>query len=353
MNDVVVAAASVAHVAVGCDRVNIGAGRDFGTMAYGGGGQRSADRAHPADRDVPVSGTTTQQVVQKTHILRKRLLVGTRERTDQRVGRHYPAHEVVAHRISDRVPDRSADERLPRGVRFGAATGHVPARLRASAQWFGERRPQRLGDQSTASVEVGEARFVGSGADGPESALRPDEQAFASASGRIGGVGGIVAPHQLNARAEVLEDLCRQQTDQIRVARQPRVDAVERVRRHRSTADVVQPLQEQHSASAPRQIPGGDQAVVPAADDDCVERSASHRGIGPSEVTRHDAGSMVANFRTREYPGRRGYRSQRSRMRTGRCPPRRTAAVDHPSVTRYSQIVDCRSQGPPNGHALN
>ena len=71
-------------------------------------------------------------------------------------------------------------------------------------------------------------------------------------------------------QGEVVDDPRRQQADQVRVARQPRVDAVERLRRDRGTADVIQPFQHQHPLAGAGQVGGGDQAVVPAADDDGV-----------------------------------------------------------------------------------
>ncbi len=63
----------------------------------------------------------------------------------------------------------------------------------------------------------------------------------------------------------------RQQAHQIRVPRQPGVDAVEDLRRHRGAADVRQPLQQPHPQARPGQVCGGDQTVVPAAHDDHVE----------------------------------------------------------------------------------
>jgi len=169
-------------------------------------------------------------VVQKADILRQRLFIGAGKRADQRVGCHHAAHEVAGHRTGDRVPDRSTDQRLPCSLRFGAAADDVPTSLLASAQRFGERRPQGLGHQPAPPVEVGETVLVGFGADSAEGAARPDQQAGASAKGRIGGVGRIAAPHQLNACAQVLDDVRRQQADQVRVARKPRIHAVEGAR---------------------------------------------------------------------------------------------------------------------------
>ena len=68
----------------------------------------------------------------------------------------------------------------------------------------------------------------------------------------------------------------------------------ERVLRDRRAADGVPPLQHQHPAAGPGQVAGGDQTVVPAADDDRVVRlvPAHRRAI----IARR--GSRVAGMRT-------------------------------------------------------
>ncbi len=86
----------------------------------------------------------------------------------------------------------------------------------------------------------------------------------------IGRVRRVAAARQPHPGTEVVDDAPRQQADQIRVARQPRVDSVEGMRGHRRAADVVEPLEHLHPAAGAGQVGGGDQAVVPAADDDDV-----------------------------------------------------------------------------------
>ena len=76
--------------------------------------------------------------------------------------------------------------------------------------------------------------------------------------------------HQPHPGAQVLDDVPGQQAHQIRVAGQPRVDAVECVGGHRRTTDVVEPLQHLHAPTRTGQVCSGHQPVVTAADDDDV-----------------------------------------------------------------------------------
>ena len=93
-------------------------------MTSRGRSQRTADRSHAADRDVPIAGAAAQQVVQEAHVLRQRRVIGAGERADQRVGRHHAANQIVGDRGGDRVPDRLVDHEPPRVV-----VVHMPARL--------------------------------------------------------------------------------------------------------------------------------------------------------------------------------------------------------------------------------
>ena len=134
---------------------------------------------------------------------------------------------------------------------------------------------------AAASVELVEARLVTAGADRAERRRRSDQQPGPAAGRGVGRVRRVAAPHQPHPGAEVVDDAPGQQAHQIRVARQPRVDAVERVRRHRRTADVVEPLQHLHPPARAGQVCGSHQPVVPAADDDDVAcRRSGGSGVG-------------------------------------------------------------------------
>ena len=61
--------------------------------------------------------------------------------------------------------------------------------------------------------------------------------------------------------------LVGQQRDQVGVAGQPRVEPRERLGADRGATDVVEPLEDQRRMPARREVGGGDQSVVPAADD--------------------------------------------------------------------------------------
>jgi hypothetical protein len=76
------------------------------------------------------------------------------------------------------------------------------------------------------------------------------------------------ASHERQAQSELVDDLAREQADEVGVARQPRVDAREGPLGHRGAADRVAALE--HEAAKPRtgEVRRGDEAAVAAADDD-------------------------------------------------------------------------------------
>ena len=140
-------AKAIAHLAIGVDAVNLCTRDDFGAMAGRGSGQRAADRAHAADRYIPVAGAAAQQVIQEAHVLHQRRIVGAGERADQCVGGHHAADQIVVHRVGDRVPDRFTHHRLP---------GHLGIRITAG-QHMAVRASSRV---RSGSVSVGQSREV-------------------------------------------------------------------------------------------------------------------------------------------------------------------------------------------------
>ena len=238
-------------------------------------GQRAADRAHAADRHVPVAGAAADQVVEEAHVLPQRFVVGAGERPDQRVGRHHSADQIVAHRGGDRL--RRSAGRSSTASRTASsppsATRRCVSRVRSGSVIVGHSR-----DVTVPAPTVELARTPASSAAAPTAAKvesGPISRPGPPAVGRVRRVGRIPPPRQPDPHAEIVDDAARQQADQIGVARQPCVDAVEGVRRHRGAADVVETLQHLHAPARPGQVGRGHQTVVPAADDDDV--SARHR----------------------------------------------------------------------------
>ena len=210
-------------------------------------------------------------MVQEADVLLQRWIIGLREGPDQCVGCHHAADQIVVHRFGDRLPDRPIDQGPPRRFGLGITAGeNMLERVVPRSQRRGHRWPQPRGDDPGAAVELREWPGIGFSADGSERRFRSDQQAGLTPGRRIGCVRRVAASRQPYPHAEVVDDALRQQAHQIRVAGKPGVDALERVRRHRRTADVVEPLQYAHPASGPGQIRGGHQSVVPAADDDDV-----------------------------------------------------------------------------------
>ncbi len=204
------AVAAVPHVTVRVDGVNVCTRDDFGAVPGRRRGERAADRAHASDRDVPVAGAAAEQVIQEAHVLRQRRVVGAGECADQRVGRHHAAHQIVGHRVRNRLRDGLIDHEPPRGV-----VADVSARLVARAQRLHQRRPQPRGDDAAATVELGEPRLVARSANRPERRVRSDQQARAAARRRIGRVRRVAAAHQPHPGTQVVDDAAWQQADQI------------------------------------------------------------------------------------------------------------------------------------------
>ena len=261
----------VAHLTLRFDRVNLCTGGDFGTMPGGCRCECPADRTHAADRHIPFAGAAAQQVIQEADVLQQRWIVGPGERADQRIGGHHTADQIAADGFGDRVPDRPADHGLPRLLCTGITAGEdMLERVVAGLQRCRHRRPQPRGDDPGATVELGERLGIAGRTDGVERRFRPDQQAGLSAGRRIRCVRRIPASRQPHPHTEIVDDAPRQEAHQIRVAGQPSVDAVEGVRRHRRAANVVESLQHPHPTPGTGQIGGGNQSVVPAADNDYV-----------------------------------------------------------------------------------
>ncbi len=247
-------------------------------------GQGVGEGAHAADGDVPGAGAAADHVVEEAAVLLERRVVRVGERADQGVRQDHAPHEVVGETVLDRDPDRLLEEGPP-----GLLVVHPAAQFPAARQRLGERREHPLGDLAGHVVEAlpGRVLTLGAGQPGERLAGTPFTAAHQQ-SGRAsvpfhGGVGGDVAGADPEVQAEVPDDLLRQQADQVRVAGEPGVDAGERSRGHGGAPRYKRQLQHQHGPAGPRQVGGGDQAVVASADDDGVVRTA----CGASLVCRH------------------------------------------------------------------
>ncbi len=267
-------AAAVA-VGVGGDRGDLAVGPDPRAGRQRRLGQRARDRAHPADRDVPVARAVADHVVQEAAVLPERGVVGVGEGADQRVREDDAAHQVVREGPLDRLAEWPLEQGRP-----GVVVRHAATQLGAVGQRLGERREHPSGELPGHLVEAlpGLPLAVGAGQrperlPGTARVARVHQQAgrLPVAHGR--GVRGDPAPPQVQPQPEVPHHLPRQQADQVGVARQPGVHTRERPGGDGRPADPGQPFQDQHPLPGPRQIGRRHQPVVPAADDhDVVPR---------------------------------------------------------------------------------
>ena len=159
---------------------------------------------------------------------------------------------TASHSSSSPKPSRTA-------LRVCRGSVTVGNRCRASGHdALGEpREPLRLGGVAGRPCERGGR---GGGIPGV------DEDA-ARGVGRVGRVRRVAAPPQVDAQAQVVDDPPGEQAHQVRVARQPRVDARPRPLRHRGAADVVEALEHDDLPTGAGEVRGGDESVVPSADD--------------------------------------------------------------------------------------
>jgi hypothetical protein len=92
--------------------------------------------------------------------------------------------------------------------------------------------------------------------------------------GRVRGDLAIGKPH---VEAEVVDDPVRQQADQVRVRRQPDVDALEDLPADGGATDLGKSLENEDGPAGPGEVGGRDEAVVPPTDHDDVVPAACHR----------------------------------------------------------------------------
>ncbi len=267
---------AVVHGAAGPDGRDVRGGQDGRAGVARGPFQLAGDRAHAADRHVPVPRPAADQVVEEADVLLQVLIVSPGEGPDQRIRQDHAADQVAAQFPADRLSDGMFDHGLPR--RVGPGPGGEGPRVGPRQQRRGHGGPESLRELPAGGVERGEGAELAVGsADGGERRGRGGlvpvvhQQGPAAVRG-VRGVGGIAPPRQRDAQAEVVDDLPGQEADEVRVAREAGVDAVERVRGYRGAAGVFQLFQDEDVAPGLGQVRGRGQAVVAAADDDGVKR---------------------------------------------------------------------------------
>ncbi len=269
--------------AVGVDPQHLVPGGELRPGRPRGLGQGVRQRAHAADRDVPVAGAAADHVVQEAAVLDERGVVRVGERSDQGVGEHHAPHQVVVEVLLDRPPDRLLEQHPP-----GRLVVDAGAQLRPGRQRFGEGGEDLPGDPPGRPVEGPPAVVLALRAGQPREGLpgaglvAADEQPAGAAAALDGRVRGHRALAYREAQAQVADDLRREEGDEVRVARQPGVDAREGAGGDRGPAGAAEAFQDQDRAARPGQVRGGHQAVVPAAHDHGVV----HVPVGTSALLR-------------------------------------------------------------------
>ena len=190
-----------------------------------GAGQPVGHRTHAADRDVPVAGAATDEVVEEADVLAQVGPAHLGEGADEGVGRDDAAHRVVAERALEDLPQRAPDQRLPERV-----VADQRRDLGLGAQRLEDGREDLLREVVHPAVEVLPRGILpgpaGEGGEAGRGRLRVtvvDEQAAAGVAGHRR-EGGVAPPDQPHVEVEVGDHLPGQQRDEVGVARQPRVD---------------------------------------------------------------------------------------------------------------------------------
>ena len=248
----------------GIDAGHLGAGADVRPGGERRVGERGGDRAHPADRDVPRAGPVADHVVEETAVLQQAGLGRPGERADHRVGQHYPADQIGAELLLQRLAERALGDHLP-----GRAVPDDLAHLGPAEQRRGHRRRHPAGQQPghgpqpLPGVPVRLAAGDGGEGGGGPARVGVVHQQAGVALRRV----GPDAPRpELDRQAQLADDARREQADQVGVPGQPDVHAGERRGGDGGAADVRLAFGHQHRPAGPGQVGGRGQAVVATAD---------------------------------------------------------------------------------------
>jgi hypothetical protein len=268
-------------------------GAQIGTCLARHSFQLGRHRAHAPDGNAPLTGAVAEAMEEEAAVLHERPVVQRGERTDQPVGAHQSAHEIVREATLECDAQRLLDD-----VRPGHHLDHV-AQVAHVGEWLEEGRGQGAGQGLDVGIELLPRLVLGVGtgqlAEGPASRLPVvglDEQASVVVR-RVGGRGPRA---QLQLEAEVVDQCVGHEAHEVGEARQASVESVERARAHRRSAEVVEALEHHDVETRARQVGGGYEGVVSAPDDHDIV------------VSRHTPGGLDARP-TRRWP-------------RGRCSPR-------------------------------
>ena len=340
--DALVAAASAQRTATpsrpGSIAVTSAPQRSSAPAARAAALERAGDRAHAADRHVPVAGAVADHVVEEAAVLAQVGVVRRRRtcRSARRSARRR-ARASSSRQSSIELADRALDERLPRGVvadaaraarRASAAARSASGRARARRG-----RTSRRGAPSPRSPPGRRSRRQR----GARCARGPRRRPAGRAPGRRAAACRTrsAAGASRTCRPSSSTIALRQQADEVGVARQARVDAGPRALGDRRAADVVAALEHEHRAPGARQVGGGDEAVVAAADDHhVVSRSRAPSVREQVRVDRHEPVDVVHvavelgdddRVAARPVSARRCSIAARVALRPARAPRRRRA----------------------------
>lgn len=232
----------------------------------GGPGEGVGEGAHAADRNVPVAGTATDDVVEEAAVLEQGRVVRVGEGADQGVGENDSAYEVVAEVLLNGDTDGLLEERPPGLLVTDPCAQRVPG-----GQGFGERREDPLRDASRHAVEA-LPRLVlpvrsGERGEGVPGAVPADEQSGGAAAAHGRGVRGDGPLAYGEVQTEIADDLPRQQGHEVRVARQAGVDSGEGTGGDGRSPGGGEAFQDQDGLSGAGEVGGGDETVVATAHD--------------------------------------------------------------------------------------
>ena len=266
-----------AHASVWCDGHDLGIGADVGALSPGGEGEFAGDGAHAADGNIPASVALADEVVEEAAVLLEVRVVGPREGADEGVREEHAAHEVARVVVLDDATDGLLDHRVPHALCAlvargeNALTGLAPRRERVE-----QGGPERLGEHAAVLGEQGELLGIRRCTDAGEGGGRAlgvvvrDEKARLAARRGIGGVRGDRAGREGEVEAELLDDAGWEQAHEVRVARQFRVHAGERLGGDGRPAHLREPLEDEDALAGATEVGRRDEGVVSAPDDDRV-----------------------------------------------------------------------------------
>ena len=111
---------------------------------------------------------------------------------------------------------------------------------------------------------------------------------------RVGRVRRVATPTQVDAQPQIVDDLLRQETDEVRVAREAGIDPGPRALRHGGTAHGIRSLDHHHAAPGAGEIGRGDEGVVPSSHDDDVVPASIRSGHASTLTTATTSAEGVA-----------------------------------------------------------